>query len=203
MAASQPISAQRIADITAAIRAKLPEITAQVAHRQVGEQLALAPRQFKQFVDGREGASFESVKAFGNIRVTFDSLSVIVQWIYEQIYKLSPVRTGAYRADHQLYADGSLMGLTLGDVIILPPGTQLVEMFNSKPYARRIEHGWSRQAPDGVYEITAAAAQQHFRGVQIQFDYVALPVNEAPLHLRHNRAHPASYRYPMIRIRAA
>jgi hypothetical protein len=40
------------------------------------------------------------------------------------------------------------------------------------PYARRIERGWSRQAPDGVYQAVAALARRRFGSLaMVQFTY--------------------------------
>ncbi len=78
---------------------------------------------------------------------------------------------------------------------------------NTRPYARRLEHGWSRQAPAGVYEITALAATRLFPEAKITFQYVSLAQVAATsvrkstrriLHARH--AQNARYMYPSITV---
>lgn len=75
--------------------------------------------------------------------------------VYNNLQALSPVDTGRYRNAHHisigspsLAENGGGIGLVLG----LPQHTYpLVYFQNNLPYGLRLEHGWSKQAPTGVY----------------------------------------------------
>lgn len=75
--------------------------------------------------------------------------------VYNHLQALSPVDTGRYRRSHHIsigspsYAEtGGGIGLVLG----LPQHTYpLVYFQNNLPYSIRLENGWSKQAPTGVY----------------------------------------------------
>ena len=75
--------------------------------------------------------------------------------VYNNLQALSPVDTGRYIRTHHIsigspsYAEtGGGIGLVLG----LPRHTYpLVYFQNNLPYGLRLEHGWSKQAPTGVY----------------------------------------------------
>lgn len=75
--------------------------------------------------------------------------------VYNNLQALSPVDTGRYRNAHHisigspsLAENGGGIGLVLG----LPRHTYpLVYFQNNLPYSIRLENGWSKQAPTGVY----------------------------------------------------
>lgn len=48
-------------------------------------------------------------------------------------------------------AEPSVPAVTIGDVVYLT---------NALPYARRLEYGWSKQAPNGMVRLTAQEAPQ-------------------------------------------
>lgn len=89
--------------------------------------------------------------------------------LFSRVVRRSPVDTGFYRASHDLTlgAPSSFVATPGGG-----PRTNLVPSIlqgvpaqgpfppifisNNAPYARRLEFGHSRQAPVGVYRVTAA-----------------------------------------------
>jgi hypothetical protein len=191
---------------------QLPLITARTARTELAE--VDAGRPYTQFVDGREGAPLESVRPGGNILFKFNALiGRVLEWIYAQLLEHSPVGPDVpphlhYIEDHELYIDGERVTAAIGALAELPIG-EVAMIVNGRPYAARLEHGWSRQAPEGVYEITALAAQRLFPRAKITFQYVSLAEVAATsvrrstrrvLHARH--AQHASYRYPSIMVKA-
>lgn len=119
------------------------------------------------FVDGRQGAPLESVKADGVIVFEFDLLNDLFEWIGDMLVRHSPVLTGAYQDSHVLFADGA----EVQPGAALPPAEEYV-FLSTVPYARRIERGSSSQAPDGVYEAVAALAKARFGNLaRIRFSY--------------------------------
>jgi hypothetical protein len=118
------------------------------------------------YVDGRKGASPESVK---NVIVAdFEVIGQLVLWIHSQLQIHSPARTGRYKKSHALFADNYQVE-PIGPTI---PRADEYVFVNLVPYARKIERGSSQQAPDGVYQVVAHLAQQQFRGIgRVTFSY--------------------------------
>jgi hypothetical protein len=212
MPASKAVtSAQLVAVVEKFTNQQLPLITARTARVKLAE--VDAGRPYKQFVDGREGAPLESVKPGGNILFKFGALGRVLDWIYEQLLEHSPVGPDTpphlhYIEDHELYIDGERVNVTVGSIADVPIGG-VAMIVNGRDYARRLEHGWSAQAPAGVYEITALAAARLFPEAKITFQYVSLAELAATsvrqstrrvLHARH--AQHANYRYPSITVTA-
>jgi len=124
------------------------------------------------FVDGREGASEDTVKPAGQIVYEFQLVEETLAWIGQQLVLHSPRRTGHYAASHILLADG----LEVDPAAPIPMASEYV--FSSVvPYARKIEGDDNRapeseQAPDGVYEVVAALANRQFGNVaRIRFSW--------------------------------
>jgi hypothetical protein len=210
---SRPISTQRIVEITTKVRSELlPALTARVAREELAKVQTTQPAPYVQFVDGREGAALETVRPGGNILFKFNRLGGALDWIYEQLLIHSPVGPDRpphlhYIQDHELYIDGERINVVIGEIADVPPGGTAM-ILDARPYAAKIERGLSTQAPDGVYEITAIAAQRRFPYARITFDYVSLGTVAATAragtrHVLHprNAAH-AGYRYPSITVRA-
>lgn len=87
----------------------------------------------------------------------------------------SPVDTNAYRSNHRVgigsvntKADKQEVGggaLTQGLTTIASSGGigKLVFVSNSLPYALRLENGWSKQHPKGIYALTFRAVVDKYR----------------------------------------
>ncbi|MBX3546899.1 hypothetical protein [Chelatococcus sp.] len=165
-------------DIALALSSSVgPEARSKIIADFAREELAKAQVQNKQalghetphtaFVDGQEGAPLDSVKPDGRIVFEFDLVNEIFAWIGEQLVLHSPVLTGRYRGSHKFYADGVEIepGLNV-------PDAQEYAFVNIQPYARKIERGFSEQAPDGVFEAVAALANARFGNMaRIRFSY--------------------------------
>lgn len=214
MRASRAITRAEITQVIGRfVNQQLTAITARVAREKLAEVQGSAPAPYVQFVDGREGAALESVKPGGNIIFRFNRLSHVLDWIYEQLVQHSPIGPDSpphlhYFEDHELWIDGARVSAAVGEVIDVPPGGTAM-FINLRAYARKIENGLSSQAPSGVYQITAIAAQRRFPAASITFDYQSYPAEvfttgrSAQHHVRRsNSAHPGSYRYPTITVRA-
>lgn len=124
----------------------------------------------KTFVDGREGASLELVRPDGVIVAEWGLVGDILFKIAEELRKVSPVRSGRYQASHTLFADGT--EVPVGKEI--PQASQYV-FLSDVVYSIKIEGvpgrpPQSKQAPKGVYQITAAK----FRGdnrAKVRFEW--------------------------------
>lgn len=75
--------------------------------------------------------------------------------VYNNLQTLSPVDTGRYRNAHHISIGERSLGENGGGVELvlgLPKHTYpLIYIQNNLPYALRLEHGHSKQAPTGVY----------------------------------------------------
>ena|SRR5215207_5037016 len=87
--------------------------------------------------------------------------------MFTRVIQRSPVDTGRFRANWQVGIDHIPTGLVLindrsgqmtinkvtAEVMKLKAG-QKIHLVNNLPYARRLEYGYSRQAPSGMVRIT-------------------------------------------------
>ena len=126
---------------------------------------------YEQIVDGRLGATLESVNPDrGRIIFRFDVASnELFVWIADTLVRHAPRLTGRYADSFRLFAGGR--EIDAGET--LPKADEYV-FLNVQPYARRIEGGWSSQAPDGVFQAVAALAKLRYGDVAfVKFSYRA------------------------------
>jgi len=125
-------------------------------------------------VDGRLGAPLESVKPNGVVFVEYELVFEALQWIEDMLVQFSPVgkapkdrHPGLYKRSHVMIADGTAV-----EPDAVPPDAKRISFVNTQPYARKIERGFSSQAPDGVYQVVAKLASSKFSNVaKITFGY--------------------------------
>lgn len=128
---------------------------AEEANRQVSGE---APPS-ESFVNGSRSDNFGTVQPGKSILTRFELVSDVFVWIDEQLIIHSPVLTEAYAKSHVFYADG-----TEADPARPPEAGEYV-FLSALPYARKIEKGLSKQAPDGVYEAVSVLARRRFGNV--------------------------------------
>lgn len=121
------------------------------------------------YVDGRAGASEESVKVPGRIDYDFDAGSDVVSYVVELIAKTAPKRSGRYAKSVAIYADG---------VEVETPGAasdaEEIIVVSTVAYARKIESGRKGYAPGGVFEGVAAMAMSRYGNMaSIKFTFAA------------------------------
>src|SRR4051812_41346194 len=81
---------------------------ANTARKGVAELIATkrAPPRYDRFVDGREGASEDSVKPDGNITYVFEYLNDVIEFSIDYLMKRAPEKTGNYKKNFFLSVDG-------------------------------------------------------------------------------------------------
>lgn len=134
------------------------------------------------YVNGREGAALETATVPGVIRFEFGYLDYVIDAIWELLVQQSPYRDkrdGAnppthYRDEHLLLVNGQE---------VVPPIQQIprdaeIAFVNVQPYARKIEKGFSAQAPNGVYQQVARLANTRF-GNLVSVTYTWLQITGA------------------------
>lgn len=123
---------------------------------------------YETFVDGAKSNRLESVSPAGTIVAEFDLGTDLVQWVWDEVQKHSPVLTGAFKRSQRLFADG----VELDGPESIPDGVEEIVIVSVAPYARKIERGQSSQVPNGVYEAVAAmAAARYGNQANIRFTY--------------------------------
>lgn len=133
------------------------------------------------------------VKPFGKIEfVARTNMWQVVQWIMAELFRRSPVKTGAYRQGHMLMINGAeVKGNLRAALQKVKPGDR-VQVVNPLPYARKIEvqafkaagrnsrgrirrRAQSRQAPQGVYKpVVRSAVQRWGKSVYLEYKLVKL-----------------------------
>lgn len=140
------------------------------AREQNTQALGRAP-DYDVYVDGRKGAALETVKPDGKIVAEFDLIIEMFAQIADMLDKASPVGTtenkrwGGPRPGHPgLYRRSHMF---LVDDVEKDPRSPIgafdeATFVSTVPYARKIERGLSSQAPSGVYQAVAKAANRRF-----------------------------------------
>lgn len=152
------------------------ELIAQFAEEQlaeaesINEQALGHPSPFERFVDGVKGAALVKVKQDGTIVFEFNLVLDVFGWVAAVLNAVSPILSGRYSESHEFYADGALADPDS------PPAAKIYQFVSSVPYAAKIEgeDGTpdSKQAPNGVYQVVAAMADNKFPQVKTEFAFL-------------------------------
>lgn len=156
---SGPAAAQRLADFA---REKLLDAISS----------GQGSSSFTRYVNGREGASEESVKLPGPILYKFSWLDEVAEFALEFLRArspLGPAERGHYRDSHQAMVGGRVVASSddPGSIrsVEIPAGAEIV-IVSDKPYARKIEVGAMRmRVPPRVYEDARQSVLRHYRQI--------------------------------------
>jgi len=107
-------------------------------------------------------------------------IRLMILKLFRNIILRSPVDTGAYRASHGIVCGrmpANKEGLKEGKGFVGIKGTdfdfdlddKFVVIFNNQPYAERLEEGYSKQAPSGIYSMALAESNKLFAEVLKSF----------------------------------
>jgi hypothetical protein len=203
MRASKAITRAQTAAAVSRLRNEIiPRTTADVARRELQRVRGTDQRPYTQIVDGHPGAPLESVRPGGRIVFRFPDLSEVLDLIYRELVERSPVGPERgqphYYEVHWLFADGARIEVPEGGSPVPVAGSVECRFVNARPYARRLEHGWSVQAPDGVYELVAMEAAEKYPWTEIDFAYVG----EAEVPAAIPWPTKSWYRFPSITVKA-
>lgn len=131
-------------------------------------------------VDGSPTAPLTALKPGGNIVFLFAVGEVTLQNAVDEAFtmleRIAPRLTGRFASSFRLLVNGQQRDAgTEGGPVTLHAGDEAV-IVNLQPYARKIERGFSEQAPNGVFEVTAAALRSRYGGIlKIGFAYQEFP----------------------------
>lgn len=200
MARIRSVSVAFDAEIVRAVAATSADLAA-FARREHAKIMRAEPRpsSFRRFVDGKEGASEDAVKAFGVIEYHYQRLAEVVQFAMETLFALSPVLSGEYRHSHTLFVDG----VPVRDLRAWRPADGEVVILNPLPYARKIELGKQKMrlpGTDKVYQQAEQIVRRRFGNVAaVKFSY--RPISGSSVKSS-KRAAAADMRRPALVIRA-
>lgn len=120
-------------------------------------------------VDGRQGASLESVKVSGGTIITeWEIVSDVLVWIGDTLRERSPVVSGDYRKGWTLLADGQVVDEG-GEV----PVAEVYTFVNIVPYARKIEVGKTDSGRDFVIQVPNRIAERTAKDAAARFGNIA------------------------------
>lgn len=164
------------------------------------------PRNYRQIIDGTPGKRLSNIKPFGKaIFVAPQNVRDIILFIWDSVYRRSPVDTGIYRSLHKVLLNGKQIAKSRQELVNFFDNSgrelQLTDRFrfvNEAPYARKLERygvtaskrrstfvkskdkkgrsGPTVRKPSGVYALTGRAAKRKFgRNARIKFEFVPGP----------------------------
>jgi hypothetical protein len=150
-------------------------------------------------VDGREGVPLSAVRANGIVVHLFAVHEAAVDFTFQELLRLSPVDESK-RKDDIVFKDNHLLLVNRRAVeppLVLQPDDE-VTFVNLLPYARMLERGHSKQAPNGVYETVSRIVRGKYGGiVDVVFTY--LPMIDGVV-VPGKAGHDPDIRYPSITL---
>lgn len=133
--------------------------------------------KYKTFVDGRETRNLYTAKTTSRIEAEWQLGLGVVDWIWDLLGKVGPVKRGKYRDTRMMFADGRRVMFPKDAM-----GAKEVMFAPTVPYARKIERGAKGYTPGAVYETVAAMAKSRFNNiVQVKFTYAEPPTTSTEL----------------------
>jgi hypothetical protein len=150
---------------------EVSKLLAATARKVLAEVKAKQPGSHRTFVNGREGASEDTVQAPGPIVYEFELGPEIVAFALDTLRALSPVKSGAYRDAHFLLVDGAAAPASAAVL-----GADLL-IANDRPYARKIHVGAMKnmKVPPGIYERARQAVMARWgNAVRVEVTFVSL-----------------------------
>lgn len=131
-----------------------------------------APNNYLTVVDGRKGASEDTVRPDGAILYQFGIVGLAAQFALGYLIARSPVRDGDYRGAWLVAVDGRKW---LGDLNDIPVGSEVM-VTNPLPYARKIDVGHMRMSvPHALIEGARQVVRSRFPTVNAERALVTIP----------------------------
>lgn len=157
----------------AAMRKQLAMFAKQSVAEVIGS--GRAPAQYDRFVNGREGATEDSVVLPGPIVYVFNNYGVVIRAAIEELQRRVPRRTGRYAASFEVLVNQR----PTVDFSNIPPGSEII-VVNRQPYTRKMETG-ANTSGARHFDLAKAALNRRFSGVfQVQIMFLNMPAGILP-----------------------
>lgn len=164
-----------------------------------------ASPQYDRYVNGRLGATEESVIAPGPILYVFTNWTLVINSAMEELRKRAPRRTGRYAGSFVVIVGGRTV---VTDYSRLRPDAEIV-IFNPQPYTRKIETGYNGSGARH-FDLSRRALNTRFKGAfEVEMRFVDVPGGINPLapykikRTTKRRAAGTPITYPALIINAA
>jgi hypothetical protein len=183
---------------------EVQKLHASIARKGLAEHLAGRsdhPR-ITRIVDGRIGASEDSVRPYGVIRYEFDNLKAAAIFARDQLRELSPERTGRYKGQWYFMVNGAEVA---EDAI--PADARTILVTNDEPYSRRLVAGKRadgspfalKNPPPGFLVLARRAVVARYgNSVEVSMPFILLNEGRAAT----PRARRAQMTYPSLALHA-
>lgn len=141
--------------------------------QQSNDAIIGSPVPREQLVDLRANAPLESVRPGGEIRFIWRFTAQVARAAWILVHRLAPVRTGKYRRNFVMEADG--VPVIGPDSPAVVKASEII-IYNRLIYARRLEPSWggarvSALAPGGIFQAAVPLLQRQFRTVTVRFSF--------------------------------
>lgn len=179
---------------------------AKFARAELGKAIAAgASPQYDRYVNGRLGASEESVIAPGPILYVFTNWSLVINSAIEELKRRAPRRSGRYAGSFVVVVGGRTV---VTDFSRLRPDAEVI-IFNPQPYTRKIETGYNGPGARH-FDLSRRTLNSRFKGAfEFEMKYVDIPGGISPLapyrlkRTTKRRAAGTPLTYPALIINAA
>lgn len=137
-----------------------------------------ASPSYTTFVDGRRGASEDTVRLDGAILYKFNLLGLAATFAITYCIARSPVDSGDYRKAWFIAVDGKPYLFDLSDI---PAGSEVI-VSNPMPYARKIDvGGMNMSVPPGIVEEARQQTRRKFPTLTVSRAFLSLPAGNYPV----------------------
>lgn len=115
---------------------KINALLAQFARQELAKEISSgrASPQYEKFVNGRQGAAEESVKAPGPIVYVFTNWPLVIEAAIEELKRRAPRKSGRYANSFVVVANQR----PVTDFASIPASAECI-IFNRQPYTRKLE----------------------------------------------------------------
>lgn len=184
--------------------AAINSMLAKFARQELGKAIAAgASKQYDKFVNGREGAPEESVRAPGPIVYEFVNWPLIINAALAELQKRGPrAKSGLFSRSYVVIVGGRV---AVTDFSKIRPDAEVI-ILNTAPYTRKAEVGKLGIAAQRLFKGTSRVMNTRFKGAftfESKFVNVPAGINpRAPYTIKRGKLAGQHLTYPAILINA-
>jgi hypothetical protein len=135
-----------------------------------------ASQQYDKFVNGRQGAAEESVKAPGPILYVFTNWTLVINTALAELRKRSPRRSGRYQNSFIVVVGGRTVVTEYSKI----RSDAEVVIYNESPQTRKIETGYNGSGARH-FDLSRRTLNSRFKGAfEVGLTFVDVPSGISP-----------------------